>query len=212
LYDFITGFKVFDSSNYLVFALRVGITKNSALVVVDMQEDFCEGGSLPVRGCREIVSKINKYVGYFQRAGLTIVATRDWHPPNHVSFRVRGGPWPPHCVAGSEGAQFVKGLKLPEDVVVISKATEPDVEAYSAFTLTPLHYILAMRGVKRLFVVGVATDYCVKETAMEALKLGYEVVVLIDAVAGVSEETSKKALEELVSSGAILAVEEDLIR
>lgn len=195
-----------------MLALRVGITKSSALIVVDMQEDFCEGGSLPVRGCREIVNRINRYVEYFREAGLTVVATRDWHPPNHLSFRERGGLWPPHCVAGSEGAQFVKGLKLPEDVVVISKATEPDVEAYSAFTLTPLHYILSVRGVKRLFVVGVATDYCVKETAMEALKLGYEVVVLTDAVAGVSEETSKKALEELLSNGAILATEDELAR
>ncbi|MGC8975403.1 MAG: nicotinamidase [Thermoprotei archaeon] len=192
--------------------LRVGVTRRSALVVVDMQEDFCEGGSLPVTGCREIVSKINKYVDYFQKAGLTIVATRDWHPPNHVSFKERGGLWPAHCVAGSKGAQFVKELKLPEDVIVVSKATDPDTEAYSAFTLTPLHYILSTRGVKRLFVVGVATDYCVKETAMEALKLGYEVVVLTDAVAGVSEETSKKALDELVSEGAILASEEDLAR
>ncbi len=194
----------------MVFDLRVGVTRNSALVVVDMQEDFCEGGSLPVAGCRKIVSKINKYVEYFRGAGLTIVATRDWHPPNHVSFRERGGPWPPHCVAGSEGARFVKELKLPEDTVVVSKATEPDTEAYSAFTLTPLHYILSMRGVRRLFVVGVATDYCVKETAMEALKLGYEVVVLTDAIAGVSEETSREALNELVSKGAILAVEEDV--
>jgi len=196
----------------LVIELRVGVTRRSALVVVDMQEDFCEGGSLPVTGCREIVSKINKYVDYFQKAGLTIVATRDWHPPNHVSFKERGGLWPAHCVAGSKGAQFVKELKLPEDVIVVSKATDPDTEAYSAFTLTPLHYILSTRGVKRLFVVGVATDYCVKETAMEALKLGYEVVVLTDAVAGVSEETSKKALDELVSEGAILASEEDLAR
>ncbi len=196
----------------MVIELRVGVTRRSALVVVDMQEDFCEGGSLPVTGCREIVSKINKYVDYFQKAGLTIVATRDWHPPNHVSFKERGGLWPAHCVAGSKGAQFVKELKLPEDVIVVSKATDPDTEAYSAFTLTPLHYILSTRGVKRLFVVGVATDYCVKETAMEALKLGYEVVVLTDAVAGVSEETSKKALDELVSEGAILASEEDLAR
>lgn len=192
--------------------MRVGVTRKSALIVVDMQEDFCEGGSLPVTGCRRIVSKINKYIDYFEKAGLTIVATRDWHPPNHVSFKERGGLWPTHCVAGSEGAQFVKELKLPEDVIVVSKATDPDTEAYSAFTLTPLHYVLAMRGVKRLFIVGVATDYCVKETAMEALKLGYEVVVLTDAVAGVSEETSKKALEELVLEGAILASEEDLAR
>lgn len=196
----------------MVLELKVGLTRNSALVIVDMQEDFCEGGSLPVRGCREIVGKINKYVEYFRRAGLTIIATRDWHPPNHLSFRERGGPWPPHCVAGTEGAQFVKELKLPEDVIIVSKATEPDIEAYSAFTLTPLHYILTMRGVKRLFVVGVATDYCVKETVMEALKLGYEAVVLTDAIAGVSKEASEKALKELVSSGAILATEGDLIR
>jgi nicotinamidase/pyrazinamidase len=195
-----------------VSGLRVGLTRKSALVVVDMQEDFCEGGSLPVRGCRALVGKINNYIGYFRNAGLAVIATRDWHPPNHVSFKERGGPWPAHCVAGSRGAQFVEGLKLPEDVIVVSKATEPDIEAYSAFKLTPLHYVLAARGVRRLFITGVATDYCVKETAMEALKLGYEVIVLVDAVAGVSEETSRKALEELVSEGAILAVEEDIAR
>lgn len=192
--------------------MRVGLTRESALVVVDMQEDFCEGGSLPVRGCRALVDKINKYIDYFRNAGLAVIATRDWHPPNHTSFKERGGPWPAHCVAGSKGAQFVEGLKLPEDVIVVSKATEPDIEAYSAFKLTPLHYILASRGVKRLFITGVATDYCVKETAVEALKLGYEVIILVDAVAGVSEETSRKALEELVSEGAILATEEDIAR
>ncbi|MEM0014191.1 MAG: nicotinamidase [Zestosphaera sp.] len=190
--------------------MKIGITSRSALVVVDMQNDFCEGGSLPVIGCGSIVSKINDYIKLFSSAGVTVVASRDWHPPNHVSFKTRGGPWPPHCVAGSEGAEFVEGLQLPEGTIVVSKATEPDFEAYSAFNSTPLHYILSVRGVRRLFIAGIATDYCVKETALEGLRLGYEVVVLADAVAGVSEASSEKALKELVGSGAVLAVSEDL--
>ncbi len=192
--------------------MKVGITSRSALIVVDMQKDFCEGGSLPVSGCSSIISKVNEYVEAFKARGLLVVASRDWHPPNHVSFTTAGGPWPPHCVAGSEGAEFVEGLLLPEDVVVVSKATEPGMEAYSAFTSTPLHYVLSLRGVRRLFVTGVATDYCVKETALEALRLGYEVVVLTDAVAGVSGETSEKALEELVVNGALLATGEEVLR
>lgn len=192
--------------------MKVGITSKSALIVVDMQKDFCEGGSLPVSGCSSIINKVNKYVEVFKAKGLLVIASRDWHPLNHVSFTTAGGPWPPHCVAGSKGAEFVEGLLLPEGVVVVSKATEPETEAYSAFTSTPLHYVLSLRGVRRLFIAGVATDYCVKETALEALRLGYEVVVLTDAVAGVGEESSKKALEELVMNGALLATEEEILR
>lgn len=192
--------------------MKVGITIRSGLIIVDMQKDFCEGGSLPVKGCKSIVSGINKYIQVFKNAGLTVVASRDWHPPNHISFNTAGGPWPPHCIAGSEGAEFVEGLRLPEDVVVVSKATDPDTEAYSAFASTPLHYILSVRNVRRLFITGVATDYCVKETALEGLKLGYEVIVLTDAVAGVDEKTSREALMELVRNGAVLASEDDLLR
>lgn len=192
--------------------MKVGITSRSALIVVDMQKDFCEGGSLPVKGCRSIVNKINEYVRVFKNAGLTVVASRDWHPPNHMSFNTVGGPWPPHCVAGSEGAEFVEGLGLPEDAVIVSKATDPNAEAYSAFTSTPLHYVLSVRSVRRLFITGVATDYCVKETALEGLRLGYEVIVLTDAVAGVDEKSSREALRELVRNGAVLAAENELLR
>jgi len=187
-------------SNYVV-----GVTKHSALIVVDMQRDFCEGGALPVPGCSEIIPRVNEYVSMFSKLGLPIIASRDWHPPNHMSFKEFGGPWPAHCVQGSEGAEFHPDLKLPEDTVVISKATQPDKEAYSAFDGTELHYVLTLRGVKRVFVCGVATDYCVKATALDALRLGYEVVLLVDAVAGVAKETSEEALREVLKEGGVLA-------
>lgn len=187
-------------SNYVV-----GVIKRSALIVVDMQRDFCEGGALPVPGCSKIIPRVNEYTGIFSKLGLPIIASRDWHPPNHISFKEFGGPWPTHCVQGSKGAEFHPDLKLPEGTVVISKATQPDKEAYSAFDGTELHYILTLRGVKRVFVCGVATDYCVKATALDALKLGYEVVLLVDAVAGVAKKTSENALREVLREGGVLA-------
>jgi len=183
----------------------VGVTKHSALIVVDMQKDFCEGGALPVPGCYKIIPRINEYVSLFSRLGLPVIASRDWHPPNHMSFKEFGGQWPKHCVRGTEGAEFHPELKLPEGTVVISKATQPDKEAYSAFDGTELHYILALGGVKRVFVCGVATDYCVRATALDALRLGYEVVLLVDAVAGVAKETSERALREVLEEGGVLA-------
>lgn len=187
-------------SNYVV-----GVTKRSALIVVDVQRDFCEGGALPVPGCSRIVPRVNEYVEMFSGLGLPVIASRDWHPPNHMSFKEFGGPWPKHCVRGTEGAGFHPDLKLPEGTVVISKATQPDKEAYSAFDGTELHYILTLKGVKRVFVCGVATDYCVKATALDALRLGYEVVLLVDAVAGVARETSEAALKEVLMEGGVLA-------
>jgi len=187
-------------SNYVV-----GIVKRSALVVVDVQEDFCEDGALPVPGCSRIVPRINEYIATFSKLGLPIIASRDWHPPNHMSFKEFGGPWPKHCVRGTEGAAFHPDLRLPKDVVVISKATQPDKEAYSAFDGTELHYVLTLKGIKRVFVCGVATDYCVRATALDALRLGYEVVLLVDAVAGVTEETSEAALREVLREGGVLA-------
>jgi len=184
----------------------VGVTRSSALIVVDVQKDFCcEGGALRVPGCEGIVPRINEYLRMFVDAGLLVIASRDWHPPNHISFKPYGGPWPPHCIQGSWGAEFHPGLELPSDVYVVSKAYLRDKEAYSAFDGTELHYVLSTRGVRRLFVTGVATDYCVKATVLDGLRLGYEVVVLTDAVAAVSEEGGVRALEEMLKAGAILA-------
>ncbi|RLG79340.1 MAG: nicotinamidase [Thermoprotei archaeon] len=190
----------------------IGITDRSALIVVDMQRDFCEGGALPVKGCSSLVPVINSYIDIFRGLGRLVIASRDWHPPNHSSFKEFGGPWPPHCVQGSEGAEFHPELRLPPDAVIISKADTPEKEAYSAFDNTELHYILTKAGVRRVFVCGVATDYCVKHTAKDALELGYEVVILRDAVAAVDPAEGEKVLRELVKAGAVVASSGDILK
>ena len=190
--------------------MKVSLTAGSALLIVDLQNDFCEGGALPVPGCSSVVTTVNKYIDMFIKHRALIIASRDWHPPNHISFKTRGGPWPPHCIQGSKGAEFHPGLALPSNAIVVSKAYLPDREAYSAFDGTELHYVLSMNSVRRLFVAGVATEYCVKASVLDALKLGYEVFLLTDAIAGVSEEGSREALSEMLSSGAVLLTMEDI--
>ena len=170
-----------------------------ALIVVDMQRDFMPGGALPVPEADRIIPRINRYIEEFRKKGALIVATRDWHPPNHISFKEQGGPWPKHCVQNTPGAEFV--VELPEDAVIISKATEPDKEAYSGFEGTNLAQILKERGVKRVYICGVATEYCVKATALDAVKNGFETYLLRDAVKGITKEGELEALEEMKRAG-----------
>ncbi len=191
--------------------MRVGVLRRSALVVVDVQKDFMPGGSLPVPDGDKVVQPLNEVIREFQARRLPMFFTRDWHPPNHMSFRERGGSWPPHCVQGTEGAEFHPDLLVPEEAIVISKATEPDKEAYSGFEGTELERLLREKGVKRLFIGGVATDYCVRATVLDGLRLGFEVIVLEDAVKGVAKETAEKALREMVLGGAILARTDELL-
>ena len=185
---------------------RVRVRPFDALVVVDVQVDFMPGGALPVPGGDEIVGRVNDYVELFTRAGATVVLTRDWHPPNHVSFKTRGGPWPPHCIQNTPGASFHPRLRVPREALVVSKATDPDREAYSGFEGTELDAELRRRGVRRVFVCGVATDYCVKATALDAVRLGYQVFLLADAVRGVNvpPNSVQRALEEMLDAGVVL--------
>jgi len=185
---------------------RVRVRPSDALIVVDMQVDFMPGGALPVPGGDEVVDRVNEYVELFTRAGATVVFTRDWHPPNHVSFKTRGGPWPPHCVQGTPGASFHPKLRVPTDALIVSKATDPDREAYSGFEGTELDAELRRRGVRRVFVCGVATDYCVKATALDAARLGYQVFLLADAVRGVNvpPNSVQRAIEEMLDAGVVL--------
>ena len=175
-----------------------------ALVIVDVQNDFLPGGQLPVPEGDAVIRPLNAWIRAFRAADLPIVATRDWHPADHCSFQARGGPWPPHCVAGTPGAEFVPGLRLPEDVIVISKATSPDRDAYSGFEGTDLAERLRELGVKRLFVGGLATDYCVLNTVLDALKEGFETLVITDAIraVNVNPDDGDKALERMRNAGA----------
>ncbi len=178
--------------------------EGDALIVVDVQNDFLPGGALAVPDGDAVIPVLNLYTNLFEHEELPIVATRDWHPEDHCSFEPRGGPWPPHCVAGTEGAAFATALDLHNDTVVISKAETADAEAYSGFQGTGLDDWLRERGVRRVFVGGLATDYCVKETVRDALKLGYEVVLLTDAIRAVNVEPDdgEDAITEMVREGA----------
>ncbi|MGB9727668.1 MAG: bifunctional nicotinamidase/pyrazinamidase [Nitrososphaeria archaeon] len=186
---------------------------NDALVIVDVQNDFCPGGTLAVPDGDQIVPIINKYIEKFVSKNAIVVATRDWHPRNHVSFKEYGGLWPVHCVQNSWGAEFHHMLKLPRNAIIVSKAYEPNFEAYSGFQGTELDKILKERNVKRLFICGLATDYCVKATVLDALKLGYEVYLLVDAIKGVNirPKDSEEAINEMVKAKARLLKFEQLV-
>jgi nicotinamidase/pyrazinamidase len=167
-----------------------------ALLVVDVQHDFLPGGSLGVAGADAIVPVLNRYLDLWRARGLPVFASRCWHPPAHCSFRAEGGPWPSHCVAGSPGARFAVALALPEGATVVAKGTAPDRDAYSAFDGTALAARLADAGIRRLFIGGLTTDYCVVSTVRDAVARGYEVVVLEDAIRAVDREPGDGARAE----------------
>jgi len=177
---------------------------NRALIVVDVQNDFCPGGSLPVPEGDRVVSPINELIPKFQNAGAMVIATRDWHPRNHSSFTDQGGPWPVHCVQNTPGANFHPDLDVNERVVVVDKATTTEKDAYSGFEGTGLADLLRERNVNRVYVCGLATDYCVKATVLDALEAGFETYVIEDAVRGVDVNAgdSEKAIEEMRRAGA----------
>ena len=176
-----------------------------ALLIIDFQNDFTPGGALAVQHGDEIAERINELAGS-GRFDL-VVATRDWHPPDHGSFAAQGGPWPIHCVQDTPGAELHAALdRTPVDVIV-DKGQNPGTEGYSGFDETDLASLLRERGIDSVTVVGLATDYCVKNTALDALRQGLEVTVDSSAVRGVDVEPgdSERALEELRAAGATVA-------
>jgi nicotinamidase/pyrazinamidase len=187
-----------------------------ALFIVDPQLDFMPGGALPVPEGDRIVPVVNRYVEHFRKAGKPIFVSRDWHPEVTKHFQQYGGIWPPHCIQGTRGAEFHPELDL-KDAVVISKGMDPERDSYSAFDGfepdgTPLEEGLRRRGIERLYVAGLATDYCVRWTVLEALKRGFKVTVLLDAIRGVNlkPHDSEEAIEEMVRQGADVATLERL--
>jgi len=184
-----------------------------ALLVVDVQNDFLPGGSLAVPHGGDVVAPLNHCLALFAEKKLPVYASRDWHTADHISFRARGGPWPPHCVANTAGADFAANLALPPGAVIISKADTRDRDAYSAFGGTDLDRRLKDAGVRRLFTGGLATDYCVLNTVRDALKLGYEVILFTDAVRAVEAAPGdgERALAEVRRLGARLAVTGDML-
>ena len=184
---------------------KIPLRDGDALLVVDVQNDFLPGGNLAVANGDAVIGPLNRCIEIFHPRGLPIYATRDWHPADHCSFQAQGGPWPVHCVAGSHGAEFASDLGLPAFAMPVSKATEKDRDAYSGFDGTNLDFQLKMYGTKRIFVGGLATDYCVLATVRDALKLGFEVYLLTDAIRAVDahQGDGEKAMAEMVALGAI---------
>ncbi len=164
---------------------ELAIGKDDALIIVDVQNDFLPGGGLAVNNGDAVVPVINECIRVFAAKKAPIFATGDWHPADHCSFVENGGQWPKHCVADSLGAQFAENLELPDDVSIVHKGTDIDKEAYSGFEGTDLAEQLHAHRVKRVFVGGLATDYCVLNTVNDALANGFDVVLLTHAIRAV---------------------------
>lgn len=190
-----------------------------ALLIVDVQNDFCPRGSLAVADGHQVVPVLNEYARRFHAAGLPVIATRDWHPAETRHFISGGGVWPPHCIKGTYGAQLHPDLTLPEGTALLSKGMDPAQDSYSAFDAVTddgrgIADMLQSLGVRRLLVGGLATDYCVRATVHDAIEGGFAVVVLTDAVRGVDLQPgdSERALAEMRQKGAGEATIDDLDR
>jgi nicotinamidase/pyrazinamidase len=179
-----------------------------ALIVVDLQRDFCEGGVLPAKHTPSLIAPLNAAIAWCVKNEVVCVFTRDWHPINHCSFQSQGGPWPSHCVQGTPGAEFALGLQFPDSALVIDieKDSATRNMGYSAFENTNLEDELRSRGITDLAACGIATDYCVKATVLDALRSGFRVGVLTDLMRpiDVNPGDSVKALAEMKASGAVL--------
>jgi nicotinamidase-related amidase len=188
--------------------MTYAIQPDDALVVVDVQHDFLPGGALGVAEGERILAPIDALAPRFAR----VYATRDWHPPDHSSFAAQGGPWPVHCVANSHGAAFDERLDLGKIDVIVDKGTAVETDGYSGFAATSLADDLRAHGVRRVFVCGLATDYCVKATALDALDDGFEAVVIDDASAAVNVDPADEqhALDELRAAGVGIAHSNEL--
>lgn len=187
----------------------IRIDERAALIVVDPQNDFCPGGSLPVAEGDEIFDVINGLMPTFSH----VFATQDWHPPEHRFFQAYGGPWPYHCLEGTRGAAFQSRLNAEGIQETVRKGTDPNLDGYSGFAGTDLAERLRRRGVRRVFVAGLATDYCVKATAIEAIREGFETYVLTDAIRAVdvAPGDGERSLREMEVAGARLTTRAQIV-
>jgi nicotinamidase/pyrazinamidase len=184
----------------------------TALLIVDVQNDFCPGGALPVEKGDRVVPVLNEYARRVAGAGGRVYLSRDWHPPHTRHFTAGGGPWPPHCVHGTEGAEFHPGLAPTAGFTVITKGDNALDDGYSAFdghdaNGVSLAASLDAHGITRLLVGGLATDYCVRASVLDAVKQGVDAILLLDAVRGIDVEDGDvaRALDEMLRAGATTA-------
>jgi nicotinamidase/pyrazinamidase len=183
-----------------------------ALLIIDVQNDFLPGGALAVPEGNAVIDPLNRAIARFAQSGLPIIFTRDWHPADHRSFQSRGGAWPVHCVIDSPGAQFSASLHRPGGAKIVSKGTLAGDESYSNFEGTDLKPLLRRLGVQRIFVGGLATDYCVRYTVLDALRHGFRVFVLTDAIRAINRSPGdgQRAIDEMTRRGATLATTKEL--
>ncbi|MBD3246694.1 MAG: isochorismatase family protein [Candidatus Omnitrophica bacterium] len=190
---------------------------SSALLIVDVQNDFCPGGALPVPEGDRVIPVLNRYIELFRSQRAPIFASRDWHPSQTSHFKQKGGDWPPHCVAKTAGAQFHPELALPEETIVLSKGTDPGSDGYTAFQGhdsrgRTFEEVLRSRGINILYIGGLATDYCVKFTGLDALKKGFRVILLEDATRGIDEDAVKETIRLIQEKNGQLASFEEVSR
>lgn len=185
---------------------RLAPQAGDALLIIDLQNDFLPGGALAVPGGDAVIPPLNAWIARFSSAGLPILATRDWHPFHHCSFHEQGGPWPAHCVAGTPGGMMPAALALPPEARVVDKPSLPHVETYCGFAGTTLDTELRQAGIQRLWVGGLATDYCVLNTVLAARERGYAVVLLARAMRAVDVEPGdgQRALSAMIERGALV--------
>jgi nicotinamidase/pyrazinamidase len=186
--------------------------RKPALLVVDVQYDFLPGGALGVPEGDSIIPRVNRAIAVFERRGLPVMFSRDWHPEVTKHFKEFGGAWPAHCIQGTKGARFHRDLHVPKDAIILSKGMDPEQDSYSAFqAYTPqgrdFESVLGDLRIEELFICGLATDYCVRATTLDARRRGMRVSVLKDAIRGVEMKPgdSDMALREMKVNGALFA-------
>ncbi len=202
----------------LAFLLSgIALKTHDALLVVDVQNDFMPGGALGISGGDLILPPLNRVISAFLREHLPVLYSRDWHPADHCSFQAQGGPWPPHCVRDTPGARFDDRLRLEPKPRIFSKGQHRDEEQYSAFRAEdeagePLSATLRRHGIHRLYIAGLATDYCVQNTTLDLRRAGYEVSVLTDACRAVNlqPDDERLALRRMGGAGAKLLASTEL--
>jgi nicotinamidase/pyrazinamidase len=187
------------------------MTDQPALIVVDVQNDFCPGGALGIKDGHRVVPVLNRYLDLYARQGWPIFLTRDWHPPRTTHFQEQGGPWPAHCVQGTPGAEFHPDLRRPDTSIEVFKGMEADEDGYSAFVARDeqgvgLAELLRARGVTTIVVGGLATDYCVLHTVLEGRQAGFEVDLIAHGIRAVEAEPGdgNRAIEQMMAAGATL--------
>lgn len=180
---------------------RPRLRSDDALLIVEVQNDFCPGGALPVPGGDAIIPVLNDWIDEAKRRGAMIVASRDWHPTRHISFRSEGGKWPEHCLQDSEGAAYHPALKLPEGVIKVTKGVRLDKDQYSCFEDTGLGDFLRKSGVRRIWVGGLAQEICVRASVLDGRREGFEVFLLLDATRPIDAAQGRESIREMQEAG-----------